>query len=246
LGSAGCSLGGVMVKSVRVPDEEYCHRRDALFKVLDSFGLSPNHSPWVSYSVHLLVKTVTAGIANDVRAIKPGPERKKLLKAMDAAKILAKKMRALNPQVMYVIMDACSDVAGQPRKVGATQTGRVVSDVYEDPGLDSDFWTSFWEIAGRLDHVMDHIAPDVNRYIDAAPNAGRRDLVSIKVVHALRLIWEEALNRGAAPRSLNDAGEFAEFLAGAFEALGLQNNPRAAMDSWREYNMEYPEGDGWH
>jgi hypothetical protein len=57
------------------------------------------------------------------------------------------------------------------------------------------------------------------------------------------MVWEEAMNKGSAPLSITDAGEFADFLTAAFTALGLQNNPRAAVDSWREYCLEYP--DGW-
>jgi hypothetical protein len=194
------------------------------------------------------VKTVVSGDARDVRAIRPGPERKKLLEVRAAAKILAKKIRALNPRVLDKIEGASSTItAGPPRMRGAHFTARVVTEVYENRVLDGDFWESFWGTVCRLDQLIDQIAPEVNRQIDAAPDAGRRDLIGVHVVHRLRMIWEDALDKGAAPLNITETGEFSNFLADAFEALGLKANPRAAVDSWREYLIQTSENDvsGW-
>jgi hypothetical protein len=234
-----------------IPDKkEHERRRDALYKVLTKFGLPSENSTWVSSSVHQMVKTVLAGDARDVRAIRRGPERKKLLEVRAAAKTLAKKMRALNPRVLYKIEGACCTVAaaGPPRMRGGHIAGRMVTEVYENPVLDGDFWQSFWDTVCRLDHVIDQIAPEVNRQIDAAPDAGRRDLVGVEVVDRLRMIWEEALDKGAAPLNITETGEFSDFLADAFEALGLKANPRAAVDSWREYVTQTGNEDasGWY
>jgi len=91
--------------------------------------------------------------------------------------------------------------------------------------------------------VIDEITPEVNRQIDAAPDAGRRDLMDIEVARRLLPLWEEALNKGTAPLSITDAGEFSEFLAESFDALCLQGNCRAALDSLRKYALTNP--DGW-
>jgi hypothetical protein len=189
-----------------------------------------------------MVKTVLTGDARDVRAIKPGPERKKLLEVRAAAKILAKKMRALDWRVLVEIeAAACSTItASPPRKKGSHTEGRVVTEVYENRVLDGDFWHSFWGTVCRLDQLIDRIAPEVNRQIDAAPDAGRRDLIGVHVVHRLRMIWEDALKRGPAPANISESGgDFSDFLADAFEALGMDTKPRSAMASWRDYLIQY-------
>jgi hypothetical protein len=224
--------------------EESKRRHDALFRVLDKFGLPPLYSPWIRFSVHSIVKMVVTGHLTEIRAIKPSQERKRLRRIRGLAQKLARELREMNPAVLHDIENACLIVTALPRLKGASWArGREVTEEYICPPLDRDFWTSFWETVGRLDRVIDQIAPEVNRHIDVAPDAGRRDLMNIEVIRRLLPLWEDALNKGPAPLSITDAGELSEFLAESFDALGLQGNCRAAMDSLREYVLRNP--DGW-
>ncbi|MFZ5675872.1 MAG: hypothetical protein ACOZAM_23190 [Pseudomonadota bacterium] len=95
-------------------------------------------------------------------------------------------------------------------------------------------------ILHSLDRVVDLAMPFANRIVDGAPIAGRRDLVALAIVERLRNVWAE--RRGfQAPKSMTDAGAFADFMIDAFSVLDLPGNPRAALDSWRDFRAKYPE-----
>jgi hypothetical protein len=237
-------------------NEEECDRRaDALIRVLEKYGLPYLDSPrfdWVFSSVSIVVDAV-AGEKGDFRAIQPSAEREKFRRVGALAKKLAEDLRALDRETMYAIRIASEAVLPPPESLNdadiyrdmASQLvgeGEITNSVLER--VHEDFWDGFWEKASTLDAVINQITPEVARFIDAAPNAGRRDMTSVVAVEHLRAIWEEAMNKGPAPRSITDAGEFADFLTDAFAALGLRNNCRAAMDSWNEYCLKNP--DGWH
>jgi hypothetical protein len=104
---------------------------------------------------------------------------------------------------------------------------------------DPNFWIYFWGAAFVLDEVVDKITPSISDHIETAPVAGRRNLANVTAIESLRDIWEDR-KKTPAPMNITDAGPFADFLIEAFEALGLEGNPRAAMDSWREYRAKYP------
>ena len=87
---------------------------------------------------------------------------------------------------------------------------------------------------------MDKVTPTVSDFIDIAPVAGRRNLKSVVAIEKLREVWEDR-KKTPAPMNITEAGPFADFIVEAFEALGLDGNSRAAMDSWREYRAKYPK-----
>lgn len=93
-----------------------------------------------------------------------------------------------------------------------------------------------------LDEIIEMTLPVANDVIDDAPNAGRRALRCVAVVERLREVWSERKS-APAPRSMTDAGPFADFMIEAFEALGLDRNARAAMDSWRAFRDKLPDAE---
>jgi hypothetical protein len=101
-------------------------------------------------------------------------------------------------------------------------------------------WRAFWDVVPELDKLIDRALSNAKECIDAAPEAGRRNMRAVNVIDDLRKIWTER-KKIPAPMNIAEAGPFADFLIDVFEALGLEGNPRAAMDSWREYRAKYPE-----
>lgn len=70
--------------------------------------------------------------------------------------------------------------------------------------------------------------------IDSSVPAGRRALRNISIVEGLREVWCE--RKGSeAPRSMSEAGVFADFMFASFDALELTANPRASLDAWRQF-----------
>lgn len=98
------------------------------------------------------------------------------------------------------------------------------------------------ELVSVVDRLVAIAKPLAEEVIDSAPIAGRRNLINVAIVQRLRNVWAER-NGISAPESMTDAGPFAEFMIGAFEVLGLAGNPRAAVDSWREFRAKHPERD---
>ncbi|MYZ47336.1 hypothetical protein [Propylenella binzhouense] len=92
-------------------------------------------------------------------------------------------------------------------------------------------------IVGVLDLIIDAMSQVGNEVIDAAPSLGRRDFVSVGIVERLRTIWAERKGTPA-PKSMTEAGPFADLVIDVFDALGLEGNPRAAVDSWREFRVK--------
>ncbi len=90
-----------------------------------------------------------------------------------------------------------------------------------------------------LDGLVKATDPVANQTIDEAPQAGRRDLVSVAVVERLRMVWTQR-TESPAPKSMTEAGAFADFMFEAFSVIGLRANARAAMDSWREFRAKWP------
>jgi len=169
--------------------------------------------------------------AESLGAINPLVERKNLLKMQQAVRYLAKTIRELHVQTFQQLVDECSalgDLSGESSR-------DLMPLVRKDP----NFWIYFWGAAFVLDEVVDKITPSISDHIETAPVAGRRNLANVTAIESLRDIWEDR-KKTPAPMNITDAGPFADFLIEAFEALGLEGNPRAAMDSWREYRAKYP------
>src|SRR5690606_1930807 len=89
-----------------------------------------------------------------------------------------------------------------------------------------------------LGAIIDLTEPLANEVIDDAPPAGRRNLISVGIVRHLRAVWAERKGTPA-PKSMSEAGPFADFMIDAFEAIGIDANPRAAVDSWQEFRTKY-------
>jgi hypothetical protein len=166
-------------------------------------------------------------------AMNPAMERKKLLKIRQLAKELAETLRELHPDAYGELITQSQAV----RDLGAEYSPDLMPIM--NMHRNRDFWVLFWSAAFSFDELMDKIVPAVSDLTDTAPVAGRRNLTNVIVIESLREVWEDR-KKTPAPMNITDAGPFTDFIVEAFEALGLEGNPRAAMDSWREYRAKHP------
>jgi hypothetical protein len=157
-------------------------------------------------------------------------EMEKLQRVRRAAQEFVKAWVSLHPDVLATIINSSVGFGAKRRD----------PDIPFDPAITA--WRAFWDAVPELDGLIEHALSNAKACIDAAPEMGRRNIRAVNVVDELREIW--AKRKGApAPTNITEAGPFADFLIDAFDALGLEGNPRAAMDSWREYRAKYPKND---
>ena len=62
-----------------------------------------------------------------------------------------------------------------------------------------------------------------------------RNWKAVGVIHECRAIWHRRTGK-APPKSLNRATPFGRFLADVLEAIGIEADPRAALNAWRRYD----------
>jgi hypothetical protein len=228
-------------------NEEFRRRGAALDEVLDRHLGSgsqevvvqrkfwPGDPPQTNWFVPTDGPRIVANIFDwadySLGAMNPAAERKRLLKIQQLARELSKTLRELHPHTFDRIQTQSRDL----HDLGAPHG---IDPPFEGDDLEN-FWHHFWFTARSFGELMNKITPTVSGSIDRAPVAGRRNLTNVMAVEDLRDVWESRKN-APAPMNITDAGPFAEFIAEAFAALGIESNPRAAMDSWREYRAKYP------
>ena len=146
-------------------------------------------------------------------AMNPRREREKLLNVQRLASALSEAWMSLHDEIR-------------------TQMELLSTSVFEAKGKHARHSSRYplsLDIVSVLDGLVGMAAPLANSVIDTAPAAGRRDLVSVAIVERLRMVWAE--RKGApAPKSMTEAGPFAEFMLAAFETLKLPANARAAVE----------------
>lgn len=202
-------------------EQEFESRTAALDAVFDQYlGTAPltPHALDAEY-VMMALWLPSAGLG----AMNPRREREKLLKVEKLAIELAATWMDLHYETR-------------------TQMELLSAAVQEIEGRHSSYSSRHplsLEIVSVLDGLVAVAAPLANHAIDTAPIAGQRNLTNVAVIERLRHLWEE--RRGAdAPKSMTEAGPFADFIFAAFETLDLPGNPRAAVDSWRSFRARYP------
>jgi hypothetical protein len=217
-------------------DEEIDRRGAALDEVLDRhLGPGDDSDGWGVSDGCGVVIMVFAEVEH-LGAMNPVAERKKLLKVQQLARDFSQALKELHVHTAGELLTQCSDLRDLSSKNGRNVLLRL-QQVCPD---DFDFWVYFWATAFVLDEVMDKITPAIIDFVGTAPVAGRRNLTNVMAIEQLRDVWEER-KKTPAPMNITDAGPFTDFIVEAFEALGIEGNPRAAMDSWREYRAKHPE-----
>ncbi|MDZ5697630.1 hypothetical protein [Chelativorans sp. M5D2P16] len=141
------------------------------------------------------------------------------------------KLRQLVNEFSKLWYSLHSDVRGEMELLGAA---------IEDANLPEHAMKLYLSRIHRLVGLIDEILPSARKVIDTAPRAGRRNLVNAGIARHLQAVWFERTGTHA-PNSMTEAGCFAEFMIGAFNALRLPGNPRAALDSWRAFRATLPE-----
>ena len=205
-------------------DEEFERRTSDLDATLDRL-LGPASSSPDALDAEFVMMALwlpSAGLG----AMNPRRERTQLLKVERLAKALA---------------SAWGDLHYETR----TQMELLSATMHDAEGRDASYSSRFplsLDILSVLDGVVATAAPLANRVIDTAPVAGRRDLTNVAVVERLRHVWEQRTST-VAPRSMTEAGPFADFIISAFETLELPGNPRAAIDSWRDFRAKHPRAE---
>lgn len=199
-------------------DEEFQRRAAALDTALDRhLGKGPRTID--ALDAEYVMMALWLGSAG-TGAMNAGRERAQLIKVERLAQELAEAWHGLHIDVR-TRMELLSTMIHEAN-------GRYCSFRSRDP-LSLD-------IVGVLDGLLSMVAPSANQVIDNAPASGRRNLTNAAIVDRLRQVWKQ--RKGVeAPRSMTEAGPFADFIIEAFETLGIEANPRAAVDSWREFRV---------
>jgi hypothetical protein len=239
----------------RVSDEEFSRLVSALDKVLDRHlgplgagrivkgSVPPNYQIWAPpMDGHIVAYHVLLDDGETLGAINPLRERRKLLEIQRSAGHFAQTLRDVNAHTFDRLATECEALGDPEYEIGDGDGGKNIRKMMSLLRKDPNFWYYFWGAASALDEVMGKIMPGLDDSIDTAPVAGRRNMASVIAIESLRDIWEER-KKTPAPMNITDAGPFTDFLIEAFEALGLESNPRAAMDSWRDYRAKYPRRD---
>ncbi len=201
-------------------DEEFINRQASLDKVLNNHLGPPAEvsDPLDAEFVMMAFWLPAAG----TEAVKPDQERIKLQKVERLAREFTAAWTELANETEYHM-----------RRV----------HTYEAKGRHGEYSSNDpfgWSWLCALDGIVSAAAPRAYQYIDTAPTVGRRNLLNVSIVEGLRHVWQQRKGTEA-PRSMTEAGPFADFMFDAFEALGLSSNPRAAVDSWREFRARHPD-----
>ncbi len=204
-------------------DEEFEQRTVSLDKVLFSHLGSPPNREDALTAEFVMMPIWLPG--DGLGAMNARAEKRKLVKIQRLADELAATWASLHSDTrskMEIISSMIHETEGKHAKYHS----------HHPLSLD---------LISILDGLVNLTAPLANDVIEAAPDAGRRDLLSVAIVERLRQVWEERKSVPA-PKSMNETGPFASFIVDSFEILGLENNPRAAVDSWCEFRARYPIG----
>jgi hypothetical protein len=206
-------------------------RRELALKAVIERHLGPSTDEnWTDAHMIVLVMSMDGGRFD---AMNRREERERLRRFQSLAREIARAWQNLHPDIQATIANAAWHFAVPYRN----------EDDHPFPPrfAPRDFpWGGFWDAFREIDKLIDFALPRAHDCIDAAPEIGRRNVRAVNVVDDLRKVW--AKRKGTpAPMNITEAGPFADFLIEAFEALGLEGNPRAAMDSWREYRAKHPE-----
>lgn len=89
-------------------------------------------------------------------------------------------------------------------------------------------------LLASLHDLPRQLAPGIanaKRRAKAGHPPGRTNWRAVSVIDECRALWKR--RTGYAPDSLNEASPFGFFVKEVFAVLGLDSNPRAAMDAWR-------------
>jgi hypothetical protein len=212
---------------------EHKRRSDALYKVLirlprGRYSFLAAHElsdadvlRWFERRSEILAHASITGDTSslDFEGMNRKGERERLCEIQKLARQLSRKVRGLHPDTRRMLRFASQDV-------------REFISV-----ADMEFWRRFWQTLETLDHTIDEALPEAKRWIDIAPELGKREQLIIAIVEALRDLW--GYTTGAkTPKSLSATGEFANFMTGAFQALELAEDPRSAMQSWSAYDQK--------
>lgn len=202
-------------------EEEYERHERALDGILlRHLGPPPNTSEALVAEYVLMATWLPASGTN---AMNHSREREKLAKARRLAGELSQIWQSLHDRTRSA-MELRSTMIHEAAGRGAWLRSKAALSL---------------DIISVLDAVIEAVAPFAEEAINNAPPAGRRDLLNVALVERLRNVWQE--RKGTlAPNSMSEAGAFADFMIDAFEALGLTANPRAAVDSWREFRANDP------
>jgi hypothetical protein len=213
---------------------EIQRRKVALYDVLDRvLSLSEISGPQLDLWHHVAHGLASASVTGDpweldFTGLNRKREQEKLREVHTLARKLAKAVGGLHWRTKIKLQLESSDILAPDQELSERDR--------------EDFWKSFWEAVYTLDRVVDKIVPAISADISAAPELGRRRWLNIAIVESLRDLWEDR-KKTPAPMNITDSGPFTDFIIEAFEALGLKGNPRATMDSWREYRAKHPRND---
>jgi hypothetical protein len=202
-------------------DEEFVQRMVALDEVLDRHLGSPPDiiDPLDAEYVMMPLWLPSAGLG----AMNPRREREKLARTHKLAQELSEVWKSLH-----------ADVRSQMELESYAR-----NNIRGPAGFYKSTYPLSLQIISVLDLVVEATKPIATQIIDDAPSAGRRDLTNVGIVEHLRIVWEQRKNEPA-PKSMTEAGQFANYIFDAFQALNLRGHPRAAMDSWREFRAKHP------
>jgi hypothetical protein len=239
-----------------VCDEELERRSNALYEVFIRIPYSDDHEPSIHtqqfthrYAISLARLSMTGDTSRFmVDGMNRKREREKLYEVRKLARRLSLAMRELDPNVIWALTLSSSGTSYfEATRVPSDQAPSDRPDYSESLSTsddDEDFWYRFWPTLTKLDHELDKALPETNVWIDNALEMGKRERHKhiIVIVDYLCDFWESRTG-DAPPNFLNEDTRFGKFLASAFKAMKLENNPRAAMDSWRKYRASAPKSE---
>lgn len=159
-----------------------------------------------------------------------------------------KALRRINAALLE-LERACSEAAitfSTRARVDMTLLyGPFVREIHGDPAGAADYarsegrddLTAFERIIERNDVFREAVSATIKE-VETSPFSKRTlsqlDAKAIGLVEGCRWVWWACKKVHAPARELNPATPFAKFLADAFEACGIESEPRSAYRAWNK------------